>query len=189
LGANARKTQVFFNYQAKSILFPPVSEEDRIPPEISSLCSKWKEIFDQKQDEIRGSANEDIQSQVYIDIFQSWRRKYIVRGTILSEKTRISKDKEKSYLFILERFKPENLNLTEAFRHWNLNHREQEIVRLILTDCSNKEIAKHLGITINTIKAYMKLMMRKLGVHTRSGILPALLTESKKESTHSILKN
>jgi DNA-binding CsgD family transcriptional regulator len=177
-GAKDWKKQTFFDYETKNILFPPAPEGNDSPLEISSLCSKWKEILDQKHDEIKGSADAGVQPQIYIDILQSWRRKYTVRGIVLSEQIPISKAKEKSYLFILERFKPESFNFTEIFRHWNLNHREQEIVRLILKDCYNKEIAKHLGISINTVKAYMKLLMRKLGIHTRAGILSILLTRN-----------
>ena len=180
-GAKGGKKQTYFDYETKNILFPPAPEENDSPLEISSLCSKWKEILDKRHDETRRSADAGVQPKIYIDILQSWRRDYTVRGIVLSEQTPISKAKEKSYLFILERFKPESFNFTEIFRHWHLNHREQEIIRLILTDCGNKEIAKHLGISINTVKAYMKLLMRKLGVHTRAGILSILLTRNQKE--------
>ena len=181
-GTKAGRPQVFFNDEAKSILFPPAPEGERaLLPEISSLCLKWKEILDRMQDEIRGSADEGIQRKSYIDILQSWRRQYAVRGILLSERTSTSKRGKKSYLFIIERVNPENLNLTEVFRQGNLNHREQEIVRLILADYGNKEIAKHLGISINTVKGYMKLLMRKVGVHTRAGIIAALLNKKKEK--------
>lgn len=182
-GTRGGKPQVFFNNEAKSVLFPPIPEGEKASlPEISSLCAKWKEILEgQGQDGIRGSADEGTEAKGYIDIFQSWRRRYTVRGVLLSEKNPITKKKEKSYLFIIERFKPESLNLAEVFRLWNLNHREQEIVRLILGDRGNKEIANHLGISINTVKAYMKLLLRKVGVHTRAGIISALLDGRKEE--------
>lgn len=187
LGRGAGKERVFFNDEARSVFFPPAPEAEKAsPPEISSLCSKWREILDRRQDEIMGSADESIQWKGHIDILQSWRRKYTVRGMLLSEQTIISKTKEKSYLFIIERFKPENLNLMEVSRRWKLNHREQEIVRLIVADCANKEVAKHLCISINTVKAYMKLLMRKVGVHTRAGLISALLTEREEERVHHI---
>lgn len=155
-GTKKGKTQVYFSDETKSVLFPPVPEEEKASlPEISSLCSKWKGILDKKQNEINGLSDHGGQWKGYIDILQSWRRRYAVRGILLSERKPISRNKERSYLFIIERFKAENINLTEVFRHWKLNHREQEIVRLILNDFGNKEIAKHLGISINTVKAYM----------------------------------
>ena len=55
--------------------------------------------------------------------------------------------------------------------------REQEIVRLLLTGGGNKEIAHRLRLSENTIKGYMKLLMRKLGVNNRAGIIAALLME------------
>jgi DNA-binding CsgD family transcriptional regulator len=183
--AKSLKPKVFFNEEVKSIIFPTVPEREKASlPGISTLCSRWKELLDQKQDEIRGSFDKGGQRIDYIDILQSWRRRYTVRGILLSERMPISKEKEKSYLFIIDRLKPENLDLIEIFRQWNLNHREQEIVRLIISDHCNKEIAKHLGISLNTIKGYMKLLMRKVGVHTRAGVISTLLTKKKVETPH-----
>ncbi|MEP9412359.1 MAG: helix-turn-helix transcriptional regulator [Candidatus Brocadia sp.] len=61
-------------------------------------------------------------------------------------------------------------------RAWNLNRREREIVELLLHGHCNKEIAKTLGLSLNTIKVYLKLLMGKLGVGTRSGIISILLS-------------
>jgi len=181
-GAKAGRPPIFFNDEAKWVFFPPVPKGEKTSvPEISPLCVKWKEILDRRQDQIKAFPDKGGQWEGHIDVLQSWRRKYTVRGILLSEQTPVPKRKEKSYLFIIERFKPESLNLTEVFRQWNLNHREQEIVRLILGDCGNKEIAKHLSISINTVKGYMKLLMRKVGAHTRAGIISTLLTGREEE--------
>ncbi len=61
------------------------------------------------------------------------------------------------------------------FRRLNLSPREQEIVRMLLAGSSNKEIAGSLGISLNTVKGYMKLLSRKLGVNNRAGIIAAVL--------------
>lgn len=173
---------VSFSDEAKSVFLPPMPESQKVSlPEISSLCARWKEIVDRRQDEVKRSGDKGRQQKSHIDVLQSWRRKYTVRGLLLTESSPIPKRKEKIYLFILERFKPEPLNLKEICRQCNLNNREQEILRLILADCANKEIAKHLGLSINTVKGYMKLLMRKVGVHTRAGIISAVLSEKQEE--------
>jgi hypothetical protein len=40
---------------------------------------------------------------------------------------------------------------------------------------SNKEIAHLLGLSLNSVKGYMKLLMRKLGVGSRTGIVASFL--------------
>ena len=48
---------------------------------------------------------------------------------------------------------------------------------MLLAGAANKEIADRLRLSENTIKGYMKLLMRKLGVNNRAGIIAALLVE------------
>src|SRR3989304_3926060 len=69
------------------------------------------------------------------------------------------------------------LNIPLIARQWQLSPREQDIVRLLLEDRSNKEISHLLRLSINTIKAYLKLLMRKLNVSSRAGIVSYLLTK------------
>ncbi|WP_281690613.1 LuxR C-terminal-related transcriptional regulator [Pseudonocardia thermophila] len=49
-----------------------------------------------------------------------------------------------------------------------LNAREIEILRLVDLGLSNKEIARKLGVTINTVKWYLKNICTKLGVARRT---------------------
>lgn len=84
--------------------------------------------------------------------------------------------KEKQYLFLLERVCNDNINLQKAFRQWKLTPREREIIHLLIDDRCNKEIARSLKLSTNTIKVYMKLLMLKLGVNGRAGVIARLLT-------------
>jgi DNA-binding NarL/FixJ family response regulator len=45
--------------------------------------------------------------------------------------------------------------------------REQQVLNLIMTACSNREIAVNLGIEERTVKAYVASLMRKTGVYNR----------------------
>jgi DNA-binding CsgD family transcriptional regulator len=177
LKVKGAKEEVFYNEDARRVLFPLDREGKSSPlPEISVLCSRWKEMLEKRWDEMKGSGEERNGDAGYIDFFQSWRRQYTVKGVVLSDQSGASQGDKESYLFILERFNPGGMNFTVIFRQWNLTQREQEIVRLILADKSNKEIATHLGLSLNTIKGYLKLLMRKVGAHTRGGIISILLT-------------
>lgn len=52
-----------------------------------------------------------------------------------------------------------------------LTEREMEVLMLIAEGMSNKEIADHLDITINTVKGYIKNIYQKLGVHRRVQVI------------------
>ncbi len=45
--------------------------------------------------------------------------------------------------------------------------RERQVLDLIMTACSNREIATELGIEERTVKAYVSSLMRKTGVDNR----------------------
>ncbi len=172
------KEQVFYNAETWHILSLSSSlskEGTASSPDISFLCSRWKELLDKGLDELKESGKGGTGAG-FIDILQSRRRRYTVKGLVLSGQPSASQKQEKQYLFILERFNPDSVNLSMIFRQWNLNHREQDIARLLLADRSNKEIAHALGLSLNTVKGYMKLLMRKIGVNSRAGIIANFLT-------------
>ena len=179
-GEKGAKEQISYSAKVMPILFPLPLEGGKPPIfKIASLCSRWRKILDRRQKGLNGNGTRGDGGAGYIDTLKSWRRCYAVRGVLLSSQPGAYPGEGESYLFTLERLASEGLDLNAGFRHWNLSPREQEITRLILDDLSNKEIAKHIGISINTIKGYMKLLMRKVGVHNRAGIVSVLLTGKK----------
>jgi len=58
-------------------------------------------------------------------------------------------------------------------RKYDLTKREIEVLRLITEALSNKEIAKTLFISAQTVSIHRKNIMRKLGVSNAAGILKA----------------
>ncbi len=177
----ATKEQVSYNTEAWKILIPSASSVKKKtdpPPDFSSLCARWKGLLDERLVKSAGSSEEPQPVSDYIDLYQSRRRRYGIRGFVMSNQPATSKNQRPigHYLFILERIIPEGVNLAAMFRQWNLNRREQELVRLLLVDRSNKEMADILGLSLNTVKGYLKLLMRRLGVSSRTGIVTCLLT-------------
>ncbi len=172
---------LFYNEEAQRVIFFPVPQAEILDPsaDISALCVKWKKMFDKSQETAGGHGSET----GIIDLIQSGRRRYTVRVVVLTNTSSL-----KQYLFILERMNPEKINLSIAFRNLGLNRREQEMVRLLLAGLGNKEIADSLGLSLNTVKGYMKLLSRKLGANNRAGIIAAILgahTENKVLPTSS----
>ena len=67
--------------------------------------------------------------------------------------------------------------LIRLSRKYKLSPREIQIVHLLFMDRSNKEIALSLRLSSNTVKGYMKLLMLKLNVGSRTGIIAVLANE------------
>ena len=144
-------------------------------PNFSALCARWKNILDGRSEKaVPGGQKAPAVS--FVDLYQSRRRRYAVLGLVLKEHSPGSGKPQSHYLFILERFSPEGVNFTLLCRQWKLNRREGELVRLLMADKGNKEIADALGLSLNTVKGYLKLLMRRLDVGTRAGIIGRLMT-------------
>ncbi|MCP4168763.1 MAG: response regulator transcription factor [Chloroflexi bacterium] len=48
-----------------------------------------------------------------------------------------------------------------------LSDREQQVIRRVILGYTNREIAKHLSVSIKTVETYRYRGMEKLGIHTR----------------------
>jgi DNA-binding CsgD family transcriptional regulator len=69
--------------------------------------------------------------------------------------------------------------VAHCFDEYNLTTREQSVVILLSQGLTSKEIGVRLDISPNTVKAFLRIIMVKMGVSTRSGIVGrALSTES-----------
>jgi len=171
--------QIFYNEEAWRILSleAPASGKNKDSiPDIGRLCSKWKVFLDRSIRGMSGSGKVEDPSPIFIETIQSYRRRYTVKGIILSDGVSDAEKRERSYLFLMERMDPDGSHLSQVLRQLNLNRREQEIVRLLIRGFGNKEIAYALGLSLNTIKGYMKLLMGKLAVRSRVEIVSTLLT-------------
>ncbi len=67
-----------------------------------------------------------------------------------------------------------DFHLEDRFmKKYHLTKRELEILRLIIRALSNKEIAKELYISDQTVSVHRKNIMRKLGVSNTAGLIKA----------------
>ena len=85
---------------------------------------------------------------------------------------------EEGYTAILiERAPSKPLALDDLCDEHHLTRREQETVMLLARGLTNRQIAARMGVSVNTVKAFIRLVMLKLGVTTRAGILGRLVED------------
>jgi DNA-binding CsgD family transcriptional regulator len=77
---------------------------------------------------------------------------------------------------LLERRSPGWLSLSEISESYNLTRRERQTVELLVRGLTTKEIAVQMSVSPNTVKAFLRLVMIKLGVSTRSGIVGKIIS-------------
>jgi DNA-binding CsgD family transcriptional regulator len=75
---------------------------------------------------------------------------------------------------LLERNPSPDVALEEICLQFDLTPRERETVELLVQGLTTKEIANRLAISPNTVKAFVRLVMVKMSVSTRSGIVGRL---------------
>jgi len=71
---------------------------------------------------------------------------------------------------LLERGAAVGMTPSELFERFSLTQRECETVEYLLQGLTSKEIAARMKISPNTVKAFLRLVMVKMKVSTRSGI-------------------
>lgn len=63
------------------------------------------------------------------------------------------------------------IDLEKVKELFRLSNREADVVEALLTGGTDKEIARTLGVSVETIRAYLKSVRAKLGVNTRTAIV------------------
>jgi hypothetical protein len=120
---NGTVKDLYYNEVASSVVsfsFKKSRKNVTVSSEIAALCLRWKRLLDRKNKE-NNPDNRSVPCDDVIDIFQSHRRRYAVRGVVMSPE----EAKEKQYLFILERVSSDNVTFKKNLRRWKLSLREQ----------------------------------------------------------------
>ncbi len=172
---NGANDEYYYNETALNIISLSPNHKKTLKkssPDITGLCLKWIKLLGKKLNSSSNNGAGTVPTTELIEVFQSDKRRYGVRGLIMSSSNGV---KEKQYLFLLERVCNDNVNIQKAFRQWKLTPREREIIQLLIDDRCNKEIARMLDLSINTVKGYLKHLMLKLGVTSRAGVVARLL--------------
>ena len=105
--------------------------------------------------------------------FRLGKREYSCRAYLLE--SRIGNSTMPILALHLERDSSYNDALNEVIAAYHLTSREQEALRGISIGLTSKELAERMSISPNTVKAFLRLIMIKMGVTTRAGIVAKLL--------------
>jgi DNA-binding CsgD family transcriptional regulator len=107
----------------------------------------------------------------FVEQFKSARRTYHCRPFPLNLNGNARVPQHPALVLLLERSTNEAAKLAEIGARFGLTLREQETVKLLFEGLTSKEIASRMDISPNTVRAFLRLVMVKMGVSTRSGIL------------------
>jgi DNA-binding CsgD family transcriptional regulator len=164
---DASLSVVASNAEALQILTFP----DR--PETISHLDAWL------SNKIRSSLLEKRLPSRLVGEFHSSKRTYLCRSFVveLAKNDKAGNHKNGSgqssglTIVMLERKSNEAVTMAEISETYGLTAREQETVQFLLEGFTSKEIAQRMKISPNTVKAFIRLVMVKMSVSTRSGII------------------
>jgi DNA-binding CsgD family transcriptional regulator len=105
----------------------------------------------------------------FVNEFRSAQRTYLCRALPLQNGTNVPA--APALTLILERKPNGGRTVAEISQRFGLTAREQETMRLLAEGYCSKEIAARMEISPNTVKAFVHLVMVKMSVSTRSGII------------------
>lgn len=129
-------------------------------------------------------------AQSFVVRFQSGRRMYFCRAFQVNALADGSA--QTSVAVLLERGTEGSPSIADILETFHLTTREREVFQYLSQGLTSKEVANQMNISANTVKAFLRLIMIKMNVSTRSGILGRALTappnryrSQKKENTSS----
>lgn len=109
----------------------------------------------------------------FVNEFRSGRRRYFCRAFFVDSHL---KDSSGSCVAVLLERGPARLAaLSQVSRQFNLTQRERETLQYLLEGLSSKAIANRMSISPNTVKAFMRAIMIKTGVSSRSAIVTKII--------------
>ena len=155
---NSSFKPVFVNPLAAEILSFPQKLDGKYAE--SFLAHKIRSLF---------AIDESAVVPASITSFRSGRRLYEGRAYRVNSVGKV--ESQVSFAILLQRRAKPSLILYGISEKYNLTRREQQVVQYLTYGSTTKEIAAGLEISPNTVKNFVRMIMVKMGVSTRSGIV------------------
>ncbi len=158
---DSHKRPVYANGEAIQALAYP-EEPGKMKPSAHVLAEKICSLVPNAQD-----------SAFSIKEFVSGRRHYFCRVFQLEPGHR--NGGAPAVAILMERSCHVSFLVSAMIEQFHLTAREKEAVKLLLKGLTSKEIAVRMRISPNTVKVFLRLVMVKMDVSTRSGIIGKIL--------------
>jgi DNA-binding CsgD family transcriptional regulator len=112
----------------------------------------------------------------FVGEFRSGQRVYTCRTVDLRPANASRGVAGAATALLLERHSSTALFLKrQAWSEFHLTQREYETVEFLVQGMTTKEIAEAMNLSPNTVKSFLRLIMTKMNVPTRSGIIGKIL--------------
>jgi len=109
----------------------------------------------------------------FVNEFRSGRRRYFCRAFFVD--SHLQDSSRPCVAVLLERGPAGLAPLSQVSRQFNLTQREREALQYLLQGLSSNAIANRMSISPNTVKAYMRTIMIKTGVSSRSAMVTKII--------------
>jgi DNA-binding CsgD family transcriptional regulator len=158
---------IAFNHESIQILaFPTAPEKIQLPSVFLSDRIRSRLLRQNAGSSLSESGTD---SSLFVKEYRSGGRQYLCRIFQVDDH-----DPDHQLIrsaILLERNCSTVNALEEMLEQFNLTPRELETVRFLVEGLTSKEIAERMNISPNTVKAFLRIVMVKMGVSTRSGIV------------------
>ena len=109
----------------------------------------------------------------FVTEFRSGRRHYFCRAFLVD--AHANDPAHPSIAVLLERGPSGLIPLSQVSQQFNLTQREGETLGYLVHGLSSKEIANRMSVSPNTVKAFLRVIMIKTGVSSRSAIVGKIM--------------
>jgi len=109
----------------------------------------------------------------FVTEFRSGRRRYFCRAFFVE--SCVKDPSHPSIAVLLERGPSGSVPLSLVSQQFNLTRREREVLEYLLQSLTSKEIANRMNISPNTVKAFLRMIMIKTGVSSRSAMVSKII--------------
>ena len=117
------------------------------------------------------------------DSFASGRRCYQLR--MFSVGSPFANDLKPGFAILLERNHKPGINLSFLLARFCMTPREVETVDHLIHGFNTRQIADRMCISPNTVKAFLRSIMMKMGTDNRAGIIAKILHSSNSMDRHA----
>jgi DNA-binding CsgD family transcriptional regulator len=106
--------------------------------------------------------------------FQSGRRRYVCRIFCVTTRPGLGAQRHDVAL-LFERTSTSTFDIEKIRKTYHLTEREEETLQHLIRGLTTKEIALRMQVSPNTVKAFLRLVMIKMGSRSRAGVMSKVM--------------